>query len=331
MFPGYIFSKQKVKWITRKENCRMTLESIININARTILDNLLSGVYITDRDRKILYWNQAAEQITGFPAEEVIGSHCFNNILMHINNDGQNLCKTLCPLAKTLDDGIAREGEVFLHHKDGHRTPVKIHTIALKDSSGRTAGCAEIFTDISSFTTTQSRIRQLEKLAFFDHLSQLPNREHIESELDRNFHEFERFGQRFGVLFLDIDHFKRFNDTFGHDAGDQIIITVARTLMSSSRPFDIFGRWGGEEFVGIIKDVDPEKLTRIGNRYRKLIEQSSITIENKRVGITVSIGATVVKKDDSKQSIVKRADVLMYECKQKGRNCLASDLDTNSK
>ncbi len=101
--------------------------------------------------------------------------------------------------------------------------------------------------------------------------------------------------------------------------------------MSSSRPFDIFGRWGGEEFVGIIKDVDPEELTRIGNRYRKLIEQSSITIESQRIVTTVSIGATVVRQNDSKQSIVKRADGLMYECKQMGRNCLASDLDTNSK
>jgi len=309
----------------------MTLETIININARTILDNLPAGVYITDRNRKILYWNKAAEQITGFPAEDVIGSHCFNNLLMHINDEGQNLCGNLCPLAKTLQDGIAREGDVFLHHKDGHRTPVKIHTIALKDSSGRTSGCAEIFSDISSFASTQSRIQQLEKLAFFDHLSQLPNREHIESELDRNFHEFERFGQRFGVLFLDIDHFKSFNDTFGHDAGDRIIKVIAKTLMSSSRPFDIFGRWGGEEFVGIIKDVDPEKLIRIGNRYRRLIEQSSITIENRQVVTTVSIGATVVRQDDSKLSIVKRADGFMYECKQKGRNCLASDLDTNSK
>jgi diguanylate cyclase (GGDEF)-like protein len=133
------------------------------------------------------------------------------------------------------------------------------------------------------------------------------------------------------LLFLDIDHFKRFNDTFGHDAGDQIIKIIAKTLMSSSRPFDIFGRWGGEEFVGIIKDVDPEELTRIGNRYRKLIEQSSITIESQRIVTTVSIGATVVRQNDSKQSIVKRADGLMYECKQMGRNCLASDLDTNSK
>jgi len=71
-----------------------------------------------------------------------------------------------------------------------------------------------------------------------------------------------------------------------------------------------------------------ENLTKIGNRYRKLIEQSSITLGNRPVGITVSIGATIVKKNDSRASIINRADQLMYACKQKGRNCLASDLDT---
>ncbi len=303
----------------------MILESVININCRDILDNLPYGIYFTDIKRKIIYWNNAAERITGFRAKDVIGSHCFDNILTHIDEEGRNLCKQICPLAQTISDGISRKGEVFLHHKDGHRASVKIHTVPLKDINGNTVGAAEIFSDNSEFTSIETKIKELEKIAFFDKLSKLPNREHIESELDLIFQEFKRYGQSFGVLFLDIDHFKRFNDTYGHDAGDLILKTVARTLRSSSRPFDIFGRWGGEEFVGIIKNVDRQELKKIGNRYRKLIEKSSITIENNRISITVSIGASLVKNDDSKNSIIKRADQLMYECKQKGRNCLASD------
>ncbi len=304
----------------------MILESVININCKNILDNLPSGIYLTDLKRKILYWNKAAEKITGFRAKEVVGSHCFDNILIHIDEEGHNLCKTLCPLAKTISDGLPRRNaEIFLHHKNGHRASVKIHTIPLKDSNGNTIGAAEIFSDFSEFTAIETKIKELEKMAFFDKLSKLPNREHIESELDISFHEFKRYGLCFGVLFLYIDHFKNFNDTFGHDAGDLLLKTVARTLRSSSRPFDIFGRWGGEEFVGIIKNVDRHALVKIGNRYRKLIEKSSITLGNKPVGITVSIGATVAKNDDSKSSIIKRADLIMYECKQKGRNCLASD------
>ena len=303
----------------------MILESVIDINSKDILDNLPSGIYLTNLKRKILYWNNAAEKITGFRAEEVVGSYCFDNILQHIDKEGCRLCKSLCPLAKTIKDGISRQAEVFLHHKDGHRASVNIHTIPLKDSNKNIIGAAEIFSDNSEFTSFATRIKDLEKMAFFDKLSKLPNREHIESELDLNFHEFKRYGQSFGVLFLDIDHFKHFNDTFGHDAGDLIIKTVARTLRSSSRPFDIFGRWGGEEFVGIIKNVDRHTLAMIGNRYRKLIENSSIALVDKPVSITVSIGATIARNDDSIRSIIKRADLLMYECKQNGRNCLASD------
>jgi diguanylate cyclase (GGDEF)-like protein/PAS domain S-box-containing protein len=305
----------------------MQLESALTNNCRNILDNLPCGVYMTDRTRQIFYWNKAAERITGFKASEVIGSHCYDNILMHIDEEGTNLCKHLCPLAKTIKDGTSREGDVFLHHKNGHRSSVKINTTALKAMDGTIIGCAETFTDTSQFNSIESKIKELEKIAYFDRLSNLPNREHMESELDLNFHEFKRMGQRFGVLFLDIDHFKNFNDRFGHEAGDRIIRTVANTLRASSRPFDVFGRWGGEEFIGIIKDVDPQKLVKIGNRYRKLIEQSSITIENTQVGITVSIGATVVKNNDTKLTVINRADRLMYECKQKGRNCLASDSD----
>jgi diguanylate cyclase (GGDEF)-like protein/PAS domain S-box-containing protein len=303
----------------------MIIESLIDINGKNLLDNLPSGVYSTDLERKIIYWNKAAEKITGFRADEVVGSYCYDNILKHIDKQGRELCKNLCPLAKTINDGIIRHAEVFLHHRDGHRATVNIHTIPLKNSDGNIIGATEIFSDHSEFTSIETKIKDLEKMAFFDKLLKLPNRDHIESELDLRFHEFKRYGQRFGVLFLDIDHFKHFNDTFGHDAGDLILKTVARTLRASSRPFDIFGRWGGEEFVGIIKNVDRHTLTMLGNRYRKLIEKSSTTLENKPVGITVSIGATVARDNDSKRSIIKRADRLMYKCKQNGRNCLASD------
>lgn len=303
----------------------MILKSMLDINCKDILDNLPSGIYCTDINRKIIYWNKAAEKITGFRAEDVVGSYCFDNILRHIDKEGRSLCKSLCPLAKTINDGIIRQAEVFLHHRDGHRATVNIQTIPLKNSDGKIVGATEIFSDHSEFTSAKTIIKELEKKVFFDKLSKLPNREHIESELDLKFHEFERYGQSFGVLFLDIDHFKHFNDTFGHDAGDMILKTVAKTLRASSRSFDIFGRWGGEEFVGIIKNVDHHTLSRIGNRYRKLIEKSSITLKNKPVSITVSIGATLVQKNDSITSIIKRADRLMYECKQKGRNCLTSD------
>ncbi len=121
---------------------------------------------------------------------------------------------------------------------------------------------------------------------------------------------------------MDIDHFKKVNDTYGHDIGDEVLKFVANTFVTNSRPFDSYGRWGGEEFIGIIRNITCEGLEHIGNRLRLLVENSYILHENKKLQVTISIGATLVKDDDTIESLVKRADILLYQSKAAGRNRL---------
>jgi diguanylate cyclase (GGDEF)-like protein len=130
----------------------------------------------------------------------------------------------------------------------------------------------------------------------------------------------ERLGTPFGLLFMDIDRFKDVNDTYGHDAGDQVLKTVALTISFISRPYDLFGRWGGEEFVGIVRNVDSESLRKIGNRFRALIEHTIIHLPKRSISVTVSIGATMAVPGDTMDSLVRRADELMYRSKENGRN-----------
>lgn len=295
------------------------------INYMDILNNLPLGVYFTNKERQISYWNKSAEAITGYPADEVIGLHCHDNVLVHVDEDGNSLCKGLCPLAKSIEDGLFRQSDVFLHHKDGHRASVRVHTFPLKTETDKIIGGVEIFSDISALTAMQLKARELERMAFFDTLTQLPNRNHILAELESMVNEYQRYRIPFGVLFLDIDHFKEFNDIYGHETGDRLLKTVAATLRSSSRPFDVFGRWGGEELVGIVRNVSPESLVAIGNRYRLLIEKSNTAVKGNTVGVSVSIGATMIRPEDSAETIVNRADSLMYQSKKNGRNMLTSD------
>jgi diguanylate cyclase (GGDEF)-like protein/PAS domain S-box-containing protein len=295
------------------------------VNYIDIINNLPMGVYFTDKDRQITYWNKAAEKISGYSAEKVIGSHCHDNILIHVDEHGNNLCIGLCPLAKSISDGLARQADVFLRHSDGHRASVRVYTFPLKNETGKVIGGIELFSDISEQTAMQHKTRELEKMAFFDALTKLPNRNHILAELESMVTEYRRYHVPFGVLFMDIDHFKEFNDTYGHEAGDQLLKIVAATLRSSSRPFDIFGRWGGEEIVGVIRNVSAESLIAIGNRYRLLIEKSNAVVNGKSIGVSVSIGATMIRSDDSAETIVNRADSLMYQSKKNGRNMLTSD------
>ncbi|HEX9024401.1 MAG TPA: sensor domain-containing diguanylate cyclase [Geobacteraceae bacterium] len=287
-----------------------------------LVDNLYDGLYIVDRDRIIQYWNKAAERITGFTATEVVGKSCSDNILTHVNDNGIHLCLEKCPLAMTMDDREVREAEVFLHHKDGHRVPVSVRTNILSDESGNEIGGVEIFTDISSIKYNELRIKELEEMALLDNLTKLANRNFLDKELYVRFEEKKRFGVPFGILFMDIDHFKTFNDTYGHDVGDRVLKFVADTLVGNSRPFDVIGRWGGEEFIGIMRNVSSQQLEVLGNRLRMLVESSYIQTESDKLRVTISIGATLVCDDDNADTLIKRADSLLYKSKNSGRNRL---------
>lgn len=298
-----------------------TLIKLEDDTYKLILESLHDGLYIVDKNRVIRYWNKAAEKISGFTAEEVVGSACADNILNHIDADGNSICKEVCPLAATIADGELREAKVYLHHKDGHRLPVSVRVAPITDAEGNIIGGIELFSDISIQIANESRIKELEKLAFFDELTSLGNRSYIEKAIHIRFEESKRFKIPFGILFIDIDHFKVVNDKYGHDIGDKILKFVAHTFTINSRPFDVYGRWGGEEFVGVIPNINKFELELLGNRLRKLIENSYIMHKSQKLSVTISIGATLFRENDTIESIIKRADTLLYQSKKKGRNC----------
>ena len=290
---------------------------------RRIRDNLYDGLYLVSADRVIQYWNDAAEQISGFPASEVVGKSCSDNILTHVNEKGDSLCKGRCPVAMTVHDGKSREAEVFLHHKDGHRVPVSVRVTAITDETGRIIGAAELFSDISNARVSEMKLKELEEMALLDNLTKIANRNYIEKDIASSFEQRKRFGgAAFGILFMDIDHFKKFNDTYGHDVGDHVLKYVARTLSQNWRPFDVVGRWGGEEFIAIIRNMTRQQLEAMGNRLRILVESSYIQSGNEKLRVSMSIGATLVRDDDDREALLKRADTLLYESKKAGRNCL---------
>jgi diguanylate cyclase (GGDEF)-like protein/PAS domain S-box-containing protein len=291
-----------------------------------IIDNLYDGLYFVNRDRIITYWNKAAERISGYAANEVVGRSCSDNILTHVDDEGRSLCTGMCPLAATIADKTLRSAEVYMHHKDGHRIPIFVRVTPLTDAEGNVIGGIELFTDISNQTANALRIKELEKLALLDHLTRIPNRNYIEKEIQIRFEEKKRFDIPFAILFMDIDHFKKFNDTYGHDVGDDVLKFVANTFVANSRPFDLYGRWGGEEFIGVIRNISRDDLENLGDRLRLLIKNSYVVHENKQLHVTISIGATLVKKNDTVSSLIKRADTLLYKSKAEGRNRLSIDL-----
>lgn len=292
----------------------------MDIDFRELISHIFDGLYIVDTNRTIVYWNASAERMTGYTTDDVVGHACHDNILVHIDSGGRNLCRTMCPLAATIKDGRPRDAEIYLRHKNGHRVPVWARATQLKDSKGRVIGGAELFSDLSADNVITHKIEELRRFSMIDTLTQLANRRYIEIELAGRISEKQRYNLPFGLLMLDIDHFKPVNDRHGHDAGDRVLQTLARTMLQSARPHDLYGRWGGEEFIGLIRSVDRSALEVVSERLRTLVAGTFINQKGATLRVTASIGATMAEPGDSTASILKRADTLLYASKQGGRN-----------
>jgi diguanylate cyclase (GGDEF)-like protein/PAS domain S-box-containing protein len=287
----------------------------------TLLDNLYDGVYFVDRERRITLWNKAAERITGFTRGEVVGKRCADNVLRHVDQRGNCLCESACPLAYTLDDGQPRSAPVFLHHKDGHRLPVAVGVAPITDKQQNIVGAVEIFRDNSATVAALEHLKELEDLAYLDTLTKIANRTYLENFIVGKFNEFRRLGWSFGVIFLDVDRFKQVNDTFGHQTGDLVLKMVAQTLLKNCRSFDLVGRWGGEEFICVISKLkDADQLMATAERLRALVESAWISLPDCSLHVTISLGATLARLQDAPETLIHRAHELMYRSKTEGRN-----------
>jgi diguanylate cyclase (GGDEF)-like protein/PAS domain S-box-containing protein len=285
-----------------------------------ILDHLYEGVHIVNKNMEIVYWNKSAEDISGYKFSEITGNLCSNNILEHMDIKGNSLCTFGCPMMKVISDGKVRETELFIHHKGGHRVPVSMKSLPFKDDHGEIIGAIEIFSENSDRKNILKRVRELEELALIDELTHLPNRRCLENTIGLKLNEYQLNRVKFGLIFIDIDHFKKFNDNYGHDIGDLVLKVVSETFLNNLRGNDIIGRWGGEEFVGLFFLADEKDLESIGEKLRILVERTYIEVEGKKLNITISLGATLINSYDSPETIIKRADNLLYKSKRKGRN-----------
>ncbi|MEY8213965.1 MAG: GGDEF domain-containing protein [Colwellia sp.] len=165
---------------------------------------------------------------------------------------------------------------------------------------------------------------KLEVLALTDELTSLPNRRSLFSYSQLEFAKFKRNKNSFSVLMIDLDYFKKVNDSYGHDAGDKVLIVVANILLKQIRKYELVARAGGEEFVAILLDTTPEESHLIANRMREAIKNTDIFHDGVYIKITTSIGISHAREADlSFEQILKRADLGVYKAKEKGRDCVA--------
>jgi diguanylate cyclase (GGDEF)-like protein/PAS domain S-box-containing protein len=284
-------------------------------NFQRIMNTMQDVFYRTDAQGITRYVCPAVKNVLGYSAEEIIG----------------------LPAAAFYPDQSEREalvaairGQGFVHdfpgrmkHKDGRIIDISISTNALRDEQGQYAGVEGIWRDI---TQRKQMERELERLASRDDLTGLANRRRILEGLEQAFQR--RGGRRdappFCALVIDLDHFKRVNDTHGHAAGDAALRHVVRMVEAQSRAGDHLGRLGGEEFLLLLDDADLAAATEVAERIRQAVQDTPLALgTGAQVSLTLSIGISCWQPADVRSTdLLERADRALYQAKAQGRNAV---------
>jgi diguanylate cyclase (GGDEF)-like protein/PAS domain S-box-containing protein len=286
----------------------------------SVLDQVHDAVVWVDKDRRCVSWNKAAEQISGREAASVLGKPCFEGPALFVDLAGIDICREKCPVAMTLKDGAPRSLDAYLQHKEGFRTPVSLRIIPVLKDSGEIIGSVEAFAGAAPKITLPLALAELEKMGLVETETGVPSKQYLDMTLATRLEEFQRYGLPFGLLYVDIDNYGKVLEKHGRFNAGKIVRTVARTLQKNIRFFDIVGRWGQEEFLVILLNIDEGRLDIVANKLRLLVAESYITTETGMLNATVSVGATLVLCYDTVDSLIKRGEQLMMHSKWLGKN-----------
>lgn len=274
---------------------------------RTVVECLGDGIVIKDLDFRIIYQNRAMTELLG----DRTGSACYE--IFNLDEPCQD-CPTIVGVHDCQTHLSCRSC-----HINGKTIDIEYRASLLRDSLGAITGSVEIFRDVSLRIKNEKTIRDL---AFHDPLTGLANRRLFEDRLEQTIAKAQRYGTKFGLLYLDLDHFKDINDTYGHDAGDLVLVEAAeRIKLCCRRDLDTISRQGGDEFCIIVADCkDTEQLRVIAEN---LLEQFALPfrLDAASVAITTSIGISMFPDNGSDMKELEIAsDRAMYAAKKAGRN-----------
>lgn len=293
---------------------------------RGLLDSLAEGVYFVDRDRCVKYWNKAAERLSGYAAQEVLGNRGADKILQHVVMLGGSLCIQEYPLAATMEDGQVREAELYLLHKYGYRMPVVVRATPVRDSSGAIVGAAEVFRSNVKDMNVLEELEALHKESFTDQLTGVGNRRFANMTLKILETSSSGYGVPFGVLMVEIDGFSARSEAWGQELSGQVLRMVAQTLAKTLRSLDAICRWNGTDFVLLVAIANEQMLLGMAKRQRLLVETSSLDRGGEDITVTASLGGAVSRPGETAAEVVARATAQLRRSQAAGGNLALIDL-----
>jgi diguanylate cyclase (GGDEF)-like protein/PAS domain S-box-containing protein len=299
--------------IEKRKQVERKLERLRKRN-ELILNTAREGILGLDKDGRITFLNRAAETLLGMREEDL---STLNLVELLVSDDDE---KDLpCPwdlIDQALKNGMTiNQQEATLLHRSGRRLPIEFSCAPLVENS--IVGAVFSFNDITDRKLSE---QEIQKLAFYDQLTGLPNRTLFYDRINQRVSQIARDQQKLALMFLDLDDFKRVNDTHGHDAGDEFLKIIAQRLLDGSRQADSVARLGGDEFVWFGEISDEQNAELIAAKFLENISQPVIIGEHS-LSSSVSIGISLYP--DSATDVVgllKCADTAMYGAKQKSKN-----------
>ncbi|MCX7426903.1 MAG: diguanylate cyclase [Planctomycetia bacterium] len=284
-----------------------------------LTDNMHDAVVFVDASLMVKSWNHGAERMTGIPSTSVRGRQWLPQLLNLRDEKGDPVSDTDCPVAATIQSGVQSLRRLSIWGRNGRPISVDSHVIPVLTDDGSVLGAVLLLHDASSEISLEERCQSLHEKAIRDPLTRVANRA-----------EFERVHEMFtaahvqrrlpcSLIMCDLDHFKQVNDTYGHQAGDDVIKSLAGVLKKSCRSGDLVARYGGEEFVILCADCDNAAATARAEEARERLAE----ISQPRMGgrtITASFGVTEIQPGDNPETMLRRADRALLMAKGRGRN-----------
>ncbi|HEY5764166.1 MAG TPA: diguanylate cyclase [Rhodocyclaceae bacterium] len=274
------------------------------------------GIYVVNTQGEIEMMNRAAQTLTGWREEEVLGKQA--HALFHEALAGHpDHSWPTCPLNMAMKTGDVRRGERMLYwRQDGSAMPVELSIGPLLEGD-ECDGAIVVFSDITERLATE---RKLELLATTDELTGLANRRRFVEIAERDLRRAAREGTPATLIMMDLDHFKTVNDRFGHAMGDRVLKGVTDACAAQLRAVDVFGRLGGEEFAVLLANIEPERALEVAERMRVAAAEREIRDGQRSVAVTVSLGLAHAGFGETLDSLLARADAALYGAKESGRD-----------
>jgi diguanylate cyclase (GGDEF)-like protein/PAS domain S-box-containing protein len=281
--------------------------------AASVFSHTREGITITDLRGKIIDVNDAFTDITGYSREEVIGQ---DPRMLQSGRQGANFYAAMW---QSITEHGHWSGEVWNRHKNGEVYAELLTISAVCDDSGIVQHYVALFSDI---TTTKNHHQQLEHLAHYDVLTDLPNRILFSDRLNQSIVQSQRSGQSIAVVYLDLDGFKAINDVHGHATGDKVLIAVAQLFKNVLREVDTLARMGGDEFAMVLYGLKtPQDCGPLLERILDALSANPIVVDDITHHVSASVGVALYPQDDvDADMLLRHADQAMYQAKQTGKN-----------